>query len=360
MPQYRNTLAHQFPNYKPEPERQFELPGSKWRRLRDASPGDAKADTHKAWADRMASALLAAGLERPAARVRDCAESLFFALVTNCETGEVEHKLRSAPYCHYRHCPICQWRRSLRNKAIIMSELPAILDQYPTAKFAMLTLTVRNCSVSELRDTIAAMNRGWQRLIQRKDWPALGWIRALEVTRAKDDTAHPHFHALLMLPVSYFSHGYVPTREWVKRWRQVMRLDYDPICDIRKIRLSDKQKTAIEELNKAESEEISKAKQKLGELISAVAEVAKYTSKADDLCEDPEWLAIYVQQMFALKTMTSGGVLKGVLKATKTEEAESDEDLIFTGEENNSGEEAEQKVCYHWKKNLVAYAQRRR
>ena len=193
--------------------------------LSDSSPKDKPADDHKAWAGTMSAALAAAGLERESVRLRDCAEALFFHLLADAH-GELHLKLRAAPYCHYRHCPVCQWRRSLRNKAIIMTALPAILEQHPSARFAMLTLTVRNCHISELRQTITAMNGGWKRLIKRKDWPALGWIRAVEVTRGKDGSAHPHFHTLLMLPSTYFrGDKYVKTEERARRWREAARLD---------------------------------------------------------------------------------------------------------------------------------------
>ena len=313
--------------------------------LSDSSPDDRSADDHKAWAETMSAALLAANLPKEAARVRDCAEALFFRLLSD-DNGEIHFKLHSAPYCHYRHCPICQWRRSLRNKAIVMSALPAILEKHPTARFAMLTLTVRNCHLSELRQTVATMNKGWKRLVERDGWPAVGWIRAVEVTRGQDGSAHPHFHALLMVPSTYFSgSAYIPTREWVQLWRQAMRLDYDPVCDIRQVKAKVSAETTPEGTD--------------GRLLavqSAVSEVAKYATKAADLLAGgPEWLAEYVAQVRGLKFLTSGGVLKGIFRDQRPEQ----EDLVHVGGEEGEDGTVVDRLAFHWRTSRKRYARKR-
>jgi plasmid rolling circle replication initiator protein Rep len=312
--------------------------------LSDLSAKDRPWDIHKELAGQFSDALGDARLARPAARVHDCATALFFAM-EHSNLGEVKLKLRSAPFCHYRHCPICQWRRSLKSKAIIMTALPAILEQYPTARFALLTLTVRNCEIETLRETIQKMNQGWKRLIKRVDWPAIGWIRSVEVTRGSDDSAHPHYHILLMLPSSYFHHGYIPTREWVQRWRESMRLDYDPICDIRQV----KPKKSIDA-----SEDI--AKKRSAAVVSAVSEVAKYSTKTTDLLQaGPDWLRAFVKQVHGLKFLTSGGALKNILKSVK--EDDEKEDLIHVGE-GEAEPDAGPKLRFGWRQTHSRYARK--
>jgi plasmid rolling circle replication initiator protein Rep len=313
------------------------------------SPGDETWDKHRAYGDQLAEMLTAAAMPGPAVRVRDCAEALFFQLRADAGTGELSWKLKSAPFCRFRHCPICQWRRSMRTKATVMSALPTILQQYPTARFVLLTLTIRNCSITDLRQTILAMNRGWQRLIQRADWPALGWIRGVEVTAGKDCTAHPHFHALLMLPASYFSgRAYVPTKEWVQRWRQVMRLDYDPMCDIRVIKVKPGSQVPTEGTDA-----------RLLAISSSVSEVAKYATETEDLMGcGPDWLREYVAQVNALKFLTSGGALKGILKDVRKKDDE-DEDLVHVDGEEPADGEVEDLLSYHWRRKLKRYARKR-
>jgi len=316
-------------------------------------------DAYRAYNEFLSMQLADAGLDRQSARVRDCANRLFFAQLLNPETGERELKLVRASFCHYRHCFICQWRRSLRAKAILMSALPEVLRKYPNARFAVLTLTVRNCPIADLRQTILSMNRGWQRLIQRKDWPAQGWIRGVEVTVGEDGTAHPHFHALLMLPSSYFSGaGYVSTKKWVQLWKEAMRLDYDPYCDIRVIKprlgsLSscDGRETHLDAVFGAVSEVAEHVTKT--EIFGGVSGAVGYSAKAEYLfhCE-PDWLREYVRQVHALKFLTSGGVLKGIFKDVREGE---DKDVLRVGGKAS----VEDWLAYCWQPKLRRYARKR-
>jgi len=219
-----------------------------------------------------------------------CADVLAFSLSN--QNDEKKLKLFSAFFCKVRHCPVCAWRRSVRNVARFFAKMPDLLSLYPTHRWLFLTLTVRNCELEDLRTTISEMNAGWQRLIQRKNWPAVGWIRTVEVTRGKDGTAHPHFHSMLLVPPSYFGKSYVPHQKWVERWKSAAKLDYDPIVDIRII----KPKVAGQDLQ------------------AAVVETLKYGTKVDDLVSDPAFLFALTQQLHKTRFLASGGVLAGILK----------------------------------------------
>jgi plasmid rolling circle replication initiator protein Rep len=118
-------------------------------------------------------------------------------------------------------------------KAKAYKVLPKIVEAYPKHRWLFLTLTLKNSPITELKPTLTTMNRAFQRLSQRKAWPAEGWLRSTEVTRGRDGSAHPHFHCLLMVKPSYFGKGYINQAEWVELWRHAMRLDYDPILDCR-------------------------------------------------------------------------------------------------------------------------------
>ena len=295
----------------------------------------------------MQLALETTGLTRPSERVGDCAQELFYLRVVDTSTGEITMKLKNAAFCHWRHCPICQWRKSLKNKAILMTALPKVLQKYPTSRFAMLTLTVKNCQVSDLRSTIETMNEAWKRLILRETWPALGWVRAVEVTRSKSGSVHPHFHCLLMLPADYFGRKYISTRAWVQLWREAARLDYDPICDIRTI----KPKVKI-------SAEIDDDELRLLALASSVSEVVKYATKTADLLSGgPDFLREYVAQVKNLKFLTSGGELKGIIKDMKKE------DLVHLDEEKdaeNGFEILGPPTRFDWYKIQKKYGRKRR
>ena len=61
-----------------------------------------------------------------------------------------------------------------------------------------------------------------------------GWLRTVEVTRGADGSAHPHYHALLLVPGDYFhtTDKYVTQVGWTKLWRESLKLDYDPIVHV--------------------------------------------------------------------------------------------------------------------------------
>jgi plasmid rolling circle replication initiator protein Rep len=231
--------------------------------------------------------------QRLGERIAGCSTSLGFAWKTDAETGESKLKLRTAKFCFARHCPVCQWRRSLRNTARFFSVIPSIQEKFPTHRWLFLTLTVRNCDSADIRETIKKMSAGWKRFIQRKDWPATGWMRSTEITRNPDDgTAHPHFHVLMMVPAGYFSRGYVPQAEWVSRWKNSLRIDYDPVVDVRAVK-----------------------PKKDGQTIqAAVVETLKYATKAEDALNAPEWLYAITEQLHKLRFVASGGELKGLLR----------------------------------------------
>jgi len=58
----------------------------------------------------------------------------------------------------------------------------------------ILTLTVKNCEITELRKTLDWMHESFKRMSKLKAFPVQGSIKATEVTMGQDGMAHPHFH----------------------------------------------------------------------------------------------------------------------------------------------------------------------
>ncbi|MEQ1965532.1 protein rep, partial [Xenorhabdus nematophila] len=133
--------------------------------LSDYSPNDKPWDTHKGQSDDVGGIYLqAAEFEAYAARMRDCGGLLRFGWSTLMETGETRLRLREANFCRVRHCPVCQWRRSLMWQARFYQSLPRIVANYPDSRWMFLTLTVRNCAIEGLGKTLTLMNAAFQRL----------------------------------------------------------------------------------------------------------------------------------------------------------------------------------------------------
>ncbi|EIT7460209.1 protein rep, partial [Escherichia coli] len=152
--------------------------------LTDYSPSDAPWDAHRSVSDDVGGIyLLAAEYERYGARMALCGGLLRFGWSTLKETGETRLRLREAHFCRVRHCPVCQWRRSLMWQARFYQSLPRIVADYPDARWMFLTLTVRNCAIGELGEMLNRMNAAFQRMKVRKEFrPVQGWIRTTEVT----------------------------------------------------------------------------------------------------------------------------------------------------------------------------------
>jgi plasmid rolling circle replication initiator protein Rep len=269
--------------------------------LSDLSEHDKPWDKHRVNCDVVTSYYARSEFTRYSERMTECSQLLGFRLIPNPDSGVYKFKLNTARFCRVRHCPVCQWRRSLMWKAKAYRILPKVLADYPKARWLFVTLTVRNCAITELRETLVWMNKGFKRLSELKAFPAVGYIKTTEVTRGKTPpgSAHPHFHVLMMVKSSYFSYGYLSQAKWVDMWQKSLRIDYKPILDVQALKPQDS-------------------------LIGLLAEVIKYSVKESDLISDQEWFLELTRQLHRTKAIAVGGVLRDYLRELE----EEPEDLI--------------------------------
>jgi plasmid rolling circle replication initiator protein Rep len=269
--------------------------GDSWY-LSDLSPDDKPWDIHRAQSDEIAKIYDSIGYNRYAERIGECSQLLTYALKAK-DDGELKLKLREARFCRVRHCLICQWRRSLMWRARFFKALPEIQAKYPTGRWIFVTLTVRNCELVNLRATLTWMNAAWKKLTERKIFPALGFVKSVEVTRGVDGTAHPHFHCLLFVPAGYFKRGYISQANWATLWQSCLKSDYTPVVDIRAVK---PKKTPLN----AKPDPLNKA------MAQAVCETLKYSVKPGDLLADPKWLDELTKQLQKTRAISVGGCLK--------------------------------------------------
>lgn len=303
--------------------------------LVDYSPKDAPWDAHRGQTDDVAMIYAAEReFKRYAERMDDCSGILRFGWDTNQETGESRLRLRKAQFCRVRYCITCQWRRTLMWQARFFQSLPDLVQAYPKSRWIFLTLTVRNCDISDLKQTLQHMNKSWQRLKDRKEFKQVqGWVRTTEVTRGKDGSAHPHFHAMLMVPPSYFKGGnYIKQAKWVELWGDCLRVDYLPNVDVRVV------KSRAPKSGPVTADTMAKALQK------AVVETLKYAVKPGDLLADEGWLLELTKQTHKLRFVASGGALKDVLKVDQ----ETDQDLVQADSEGSEPVEDEPLIGFGW------------
>jgi plasmid rolling circle replication initiator protein Rep len=291
--------------------------------LSELSPQDKPWDKHRSFADRVEDFYRGSEFNRYGERIHYCSELLEFGLALQ-DNDALKLKLRAARFCRLRHCPVCQWRRSLMWKAKAYKVLPKIVDAFPTHRWLFLTLTMKNVPIGTLRQTLQEMNRAFQRLVQLKAFPAEGWLRSTEVTRGRDGSAHPHFHCLLLVPRSYFGKKYVKQAQWVEMWRKSMRLDYNPILDVQAVKQGSKP-------------------------MELVPELLKYCTKESDLVADREWFLELTRQMHKMRAVATGGVLKDYLKELEQEP----EDLI--GESDTPEAQEGGSLYFGWKRREKKY-----
>lgn len=261
-----------------------------------------------------------------AERLAACADTLTFR---RTDSGKL--RLASAHFCRVRLCPICAWRRSLKTHA----HMRKILDAAPdNLAYIMVTLTLRNCDGSALKSSIDCLLGGFRRLVllkRCKSW--VGWYRGVEVTHnTKNDTYHPHIHALVAVNKRYFkTSDYIKQAELAELWRAAARLDYEPIVDIRRI---------YPRTSGADS------------IISAVCEVAKYATKAGDIINFDDWdmtcdtVKILDKALERRRFVAFGGVFKQLHAQLNLDDVEEG-DLVHLDSEDTDTNDSE-KLLFLW------------
>ena len=245
------------------------------------------------------------GYERYYKRINECARYLkyvekvphYFEIdyqsgsIELCEK-DAEFRLVEGVFCRVRHCPICQWRKTKRWQAIALRNLPIIKRELPKHRWLFLTLTVKNCKFEFLKETIEHLNKSFRKLVKFKSFPAEGWIKSLEVTiNQKTNTVHPHFHVMLLVPPKYFNSSliYMNQEDWKTAWKKAAKLDYEPMVNVKAIKLNQEDKH--------------------------VAEALKYTVKPDHLFKiNKEQLLKLTTQLNGIHAINKGGILREYLR----------------------------------------------
>lgn len=276
--------------------------------LSSVSPRHRVWDTHRAEADEVQQ-VYAGGAERHrhyAERIAACAQVLEFARDPPSD-GTQKLKLKNVWFCRVRHCPVCQWRRSLMWQARVYLSLPRLIEDYPHIRFLFLTLTIRNCKIQDLRETLKLLARGWKKMTDLPSWPARGWVRSVEITRGRDGSAHPHYHCLLVVPPAYFQGDYLKQHQWAELWRQCLGITYRPVVDIR----------VVQPERRLASGRIVPA---TWNMWGAVVEILKYAVKPSDMVRDHDWFLHLTDQIHKTRAVAVGGILKRYIREHQRED----------------------------------------
>lgn len=253
-------------------------------------------------------------------QVESCADYLKYGV-----TAEGTKRLVDANFCRFKFCPICVWRKSLKMYSQISAVTERLNEEYPSSRYIFVTLTVKNSSAHELKSTIDQLNDGFKNLVQNSKTVGgdirvfksslLGYLKCLEITyNADSKTYHPHIHAVFHLKASYFNgKNYLSHSKWVKMWQLLLKIDYEPMVDVRAIR---------------------KTSPKL------IAEVAKYPVKTTDLLkikdssEQVEVIATLLTTTYHRRFVTFGGSFRQVKRQLSLDDVETGS-LIHIESDNN-------------------------
>lgn len=254
-------------------------------RLRDSAEQDGAKWTDQKVRNTLLAEQIAALAPRYGREMADCCLRLEFR-----DHIEGEKSVKKWSSCNRRWCPVCAWRKSRMRYQAVLRNVPKILEAHPGLRFGMWTLTVRNCSPEDLKATVAAMSKAWNRLTLRRTSPIVGYVRSLELTFPRDGEVHPHFHVL----VARDRFGRFPAHEDLRGiWRECLGVDYDPIVECHMVG------HAVEERGPRS-------------LLRSLAQVLKYSVKPMDRLAVAPWAIPAIAGLKGVRFVSTSGVLKDV------------------------------------------------
>ena len=238
---------------------------------------------------------------------------------------------------------MCNWRKSLKMFGQTNKIANKILEENSSTRFLFVTFTVKNCSAEKLEETINLMNQGFKRLTDKNKKLAitnkfksnmLGYIRAMEVTyKQEEDTYHPHIHCIFAVKAQYFTKGYIKKSDWQYIWGECCNTEYEPIVKVQTIKNS----TA-----------------------KAVAEVAKYPVKMDEIANYQDEkkaikaLIVFTKILKGRRLITFGGVFAEARKLLKLDDIETG-DLVNLDDDQKEKFEEIKKVLFMYNVKVGCY-----
>ncbi|MBB4395088.1 protein rep [Bradyrhizobium sp. ERR14] len=174
-----------------------------------------------------------------AARMHECGKTLAFDRYRIGDREERFRVLANGSFCRERLCPTCMKRNSAWQHVRLSKAVEHYLRANPLHQALLLTLTVRNMPVDQLRDWLGRLFRAFWKLMRYKRVKNAvpTWYRTTEITQnAETGDFHPHLHIVLFCPPEYFKRAkglFITQPEWAAMFKKALQVDYTPVCDIR-------------------------------------------------------------------------------------------------------------------------------
>ncbi|GAA3727074.1 protein rep [Salinicoccus jeotgali] len=246
-------------------------------------------------------------------------------------TDEGYLKLFKTWFCKSKLCPVCNWRRSMKNSYQAQRVVEEVIKEKPKARWLFLTLTARNAvDGHDLKSSLSELTKAFNKLkmYAKVKKNLIGFMRSTEVTVNQETGAYnQHMHILLCVENKYFRgiDNYISHEDWTVLWQKALKINYRPIVKVQAIKPNKKGDSDIQ---------------------SAIKETSKYSVKsADYLTEDDERNLEIVSDLehglFRKRMISYGGLLKEKHKLLNLDDAD-DGNLIQTSDEEEPSDNEEE------------------
>ena len=262
---------------------------------------------------------------KKAFNVKQCGNVLEFK-----PTDEGYLKLHKTWFCKSKLCPVCNWRRAMKNSYQAQRVIEEVVKEKPKARWLFLTLSTRNAIDGDtLEQSLSHLTKSFHRLTKYKKVSKnlVGFMRSTEVTVNKNDGSYnQHMHVLLCVESKYFrgSENYISQNDWIDLWQKALQVDYRPVVNIKAIKPNQKGDKDIQ---------------------AAIKETSKYSVKSSDYLtgneeKDAEIVDDLEKGLYRKRMLSYGGLLKQKHKILNLDDAE-DGNLIHTSDEDKTTDEEE-------------------
>lgn len=262
---------------------------------------------------------------KKAFNVKQCGNVLEFK-----PTDEGYLKLHKTWFCKSKLCPVCNWRRAMKNSYQAQRVIEEVVKEKPKAHWLFLTLSTRNAIDGEhLNQSLKEMSQAFNKLkmYSKVKKNLIGFMRSTEVTVNKNNGSYnQHMHVLLCVENKYFrgSENYISQKEWLDLWQKALRVNYRPVANIKAIKPNKKGDKDIQ---------------------AAIKETSKYSVKSSDYLtgnheKDAEIVQDLEHGLYKKRMLSYGGLLKKKHKILNLDDAE-DGNLIKTSDVEMTTDEEE-------------------
>lgn len=270
---------------------------------------------------------------KKAHNVKECGNILTFRKTAE-RSSQGHLKLYQTWFCHGRLCPMCNWRRRIKQSSELKQILSEAVKKEPKGRFIFLTLTEKNADSKDLKQALREMTKAFTKLVNYKKVKQnlLGYVRSTEITvNDERNDYHQHMHAILFVKANYFNNAYISQKEWVRFYQRARKLDYAPSVRV----------------------EVIKPNKEKGKnsLVASAYETAKYQVKDSDVItgeteRDLKVVEVLENALKGTRAIAFGGLLKKIRHELGFDSKEKEEDLINADE--TTGETAVDEVIAKW------------